>query len=254
MLPDLSVVVPVKNEAENIAPLIGEIVAALNGITAFEIVYVNDGSDDGTAAALDAERAAWPEILRVVEHDRCCGKSRATISGVQAARAPVIATLDGDGQDDPAIIPEIWARMTQAGASDLNLVICGHRKNRKDTNWRRFASRFANRLRAWLLKDATPDSGCGLKMFGREAFLELPRFDNMHRFLPALFLKQGRTVVSVEVTNRPRERGTSKYGVWDRAWASIWDLMGVMWLQRRTSLPGRKTELERIVKNIAIGD
>lgn len=244
MLPDLSVVVPVKNEAENIAPLIGEIAAALDGVARFEIVYVNDGSDDGTAAALDRERAARPDVLRVVVHDRSCGQSRAVISGIQAARAPVVATLDGDGQNDPASIPDMWARLTKDGAPDLNLVICGHRKNRKDTGWRRFASRIANRVRSWLLKDATPDSGCGLKMFGREAFLELPRFDHMHRFLPPLFLKQGREVISVEVRHRPRERGTSKYGVWDRAWAGIWDLMGVMWLQRRSRLPVRKSVLE----------
>jgi dolichol-phosphate mannosyltransferase len=244
MLPDLSVVVPVKNEAENIAPLIGEIVAALEGIAGFEIVYVDDGSDDGTAAALDTQRAARGGLLRVVVHDRSCGQSRAVISGIQAARAPVIATLDGDGQNDPASIPAMWVRMTRDGAPDLNLVICGHRRNRKDTGWRRFASRFANRVRSWLLKDATPDSGCGLKMFGREAFLELPRFDHMHRFLPPLFIRQGREVISVDVHHRPRERGTSKYGVWDRAWAGIWDLMGVMWLQRRTRLPGRRIELE----------
>ena len=243
MIPELSVVVPVKNEAENIAPLIAEIVAALDGLADFEIVYVNDGSDDTTADVLAAQQSQWGAGLKVIAHDRSCGQSRAVISGIQAASSPVIVTLDGDGQNDPSSIPEMWRRMTQGGAPDLNLVICGHRKNRKDTGWRRFASRIANRLRSFLLKDSTPDSGCGLKMFGREAFLELPRFDHMHRFLPPLFLKQGRQVISVEVLHRPRERGASKYGVWDRAWAGIWDLMGVMWLQRRTRLPGSKTEL-----------
>lgn len=248
MTPELSVVVPVKNEAENIAPLIGEISAALNDIARFEIVYVNDGSDDDTATLLEKERVARNGLLRVVAHDRSCGQSRAVISGIQAARGPVIVTLDGDGQNDPASIPDMWSRLTQGGAPDLNLVICGHRKNRKDTGWRRFASRIANRVRSWLLKDATPDSGCGLKMFGREAFLELPRFDHMHRFLPPLFLKHGREVISVEVHHRPRERGTSKYGVWDRAWAGIWDLLGVMWLQRRTRLPKTKTEIGKTLE------
>lgn len=239
---DLSVVVPVHNEAENIAPLVAEIVAALDGTLAFEIVYVDDGSTDGTADAL-AETAKKHPQLRVVRHGVCCGQSRAVITGVKAARAAVVATLDGDGQNDPEGIVRLWERMTASGTPDMNLVVCGHRKNRKDTGWRRFASRIGNKVRAGLLKDDTPDSGCGLKVFAREAFLDLPTFDHMHRFLPPLFLRQGREVVSVEVKHRPRERGTSKYGVFDRLWVGIWDLLGVMWLQRRSRYPGQTTEL-----------
>lgn len=238
---DLSVVVPVRNEAENIAPLVAEIHAALSGRVAFEIVYVDDGSDDGTAAALQAAKGAFAE-LRVIRHDRGCGQSRAVITGVEAARAPFVATLDGDGQNDPASIWPMWERLCQDGAPDPALVVCGHRRNRKDTGWRRFVSRFANRIRAALLRDDTPDSGCGLKLFSREAFLDLPRFDHMHRFLPALFLTRGQRVVSVEVIHRPRERGRSKYGTWDRAWAGIWDLMGVVWLRRRSTYPKTRTE------------
>jgi dolichol-phosphate mannosyltransferase len=235
---DLSVVVPVHNEAENIEPLIDEIVTALNGRLDFEIVYIDDGSSDGTADAL-AVAAKKHKRLRVIRHDVCCGQSRAIISGVKDARAPIIATLDGDGQNDPVGIMALWERMANSGKPDPNLVICGHRVNRKDTGWRRFASKVGNKVRSALLGDATPDSGCGLKLFARAAFLDLPRFDHMHRFLPPLFLRQGRAVVSVEVKHRPRERGTSKYGVFDRLWVGIWDLLGVMWLQRRSRYPGQ---------------
>lgn len=238
---DLSVVVPVRNEAENILPLISEIHGALSGRLDFEIVYVNDGSDDATAEQLKKARAQFP-MLRVVTHDRACGQSRAVVTGINHAKAKFIATLDGDGQNDPASIPAMWDRLKASGTPDTNLVICGFRKNRKDTGMRRFASKIANGIRARLLNDATPDSGCGLKLFSREAFLDLPHFDHMHRFLPALFLRRGCTVVSVEVHHRPRERGVSKYGILDRLWAGIWDLLGVMWLQRRTRYPIIKKE------------
>lgn len=240
---DLSVVVPVHNEAENIKPLIDEIDAALDGTLDFEIVYVDDASTDGTADALKAMQAA-NKRLRVLTHGARSGQSRAVITGIKAARAPMIVTLDGDGQNDPEGIVRLWARATEGGAPDKNLVVCGHRKNRKDTGWRRLASRVGNRIRSFLLRDDTPDSGCGLKVFSRDAFLDLPRFDHMHRFLPPLFLRQGRTVVSVEVHHRPRERGRSKYGVFDRLWVGIWDLLGVMWLQRRTKYPAVREQTD----------
>lgn len=236
---DLSVVVPVKDEAGNILPLVREISAALESVSPpldYEIVYVDDGSADATPEELDAAKAEQPR-LRVIRHARACGQSRAVMTGVRHAAGRFIATIDGDGQNDPASLPAMWARLTEGGAPDEKLVVCGHRKNRKDTGWRRFVSRVANKIRAGLLRDDTPDSGCGLKLFSREAFLDLPTFDHMHRFLPPLFLKQGRKVVSVEVLHRPRERGASKYGTLDRLWAGIWDLLGVMWLQKRSRYP-----------------
>jgi dolichol-phosphate mannosyltransferase len=238
---DLSVVVPVKNEAGNIHPLIDEIVAALGDRLAYEIVYVNDGSTDATADELAAARRAVP-VLRVLHHDRSCGQSRAVATGCVAARGRFIATLDGDGQNDPGGIAALWARLNAGGAPDEGLVVCGWRKARKDTGWRRFVSRVANGVRGALLGDRTPDSGCGLKIFARAAFLDLPRFDHMHRFLPALFLKQGKRVVSVEVNHRPRGRGTSKYGTWGRFAAGVVDLLGVLWLQRRSRRPTFITE------------
>ena len=238
---DLSVIVPVLNEAENVAPLIAEIEAALDGLLDFEIIYIDDGSDDGTGEALRTAKKKHKR-LRSLKHVIPCGQSRAIISGVKAARAPIIATLDGDGQNDPASIPDLWRRISAGGEPDPGLVICGHRVNRKDTAWRRFASRIGNRVRSMLLGDSTPDSGCGLKLFSREAFLDLPRFDHMHRFLPPLFLKMGLQVVSVDVRHRPRRAGRSKYGVFDRLWVGIWDLLGVMWLQRRSRYPTKSEE------------
>ena len=232
----LSVVVPVRNEAGNIGPLVDEIYAALDGVARFEVIYVDDGSTDTTAAELIAARAKH-NSLRILTLGESVGQSFAFLSGIRAARAPFIVTLDGDGQNDPASIPAMWARMTEKGAPDSQLMICGHRKNRRDTLWRRFASRCGNGIRRGLLRDATPDSGCALKIFARAAFLDLPRFDHMHRFLPPLFLHQGLDVISVEVNHRPRERGVSKYGVLDRLWDGIWDLMGVVWLIRRTKYP-----------------
>lgn len=233
---DLSVVVPVRNEAENIGPLIAEIHAALEGAVEFEVIYVDDGSSDATPARLADARARHGR-LRTLRHAQSCGQSAAIATGVLAARGIWIATLDGDGQNDPADIPSLWQRVAREGTPDPGLVIVGHRKKRRDTALRRVASRVANTIRAGLLGDRTPDTGCGLKLFAREAFVELPRFDHMHRFLPALFLGHGRRVVSVEVNHRPRQRGQSNYGILDRLWVGIVDLFGVKWLLRRTSVP-----------------
>jgi dolichol-phosphate mannosyltransferase len=231
MAPLLSVVVPVKNEAPNIAPLIAEIRAAVAGI-AHEIVFVDDGSTDDTPAALAHAAAQAPLTHR--RHRACCGQSAAILTGIRAATAPWIATLDGDGQNDPADIPALLAR----AQSEPGLVlIAGHRTNRQDSTVKRLSSRFANRLRAAALRDATPDTGCGLKLFRRDAFLELPAFDHMHRFLPALFIRAGGRVISVPVNHRPRTRGTSNYGTIDRALVGMVDLLGVAWLQRRGSRP-----------------
>lgn len=232
----LSVVVPVKNEEDNIEPLVREIVAALQGRAEFEIIYVNDGSTDRTQQVLDTLRREL-SMLRVVRHRHACGQSQAVTSGVRAAQYEWIATLDGDGQNDPADIPALLARLADMQATDNLELLAGWRAQRNDTFLRRLSSKVANGVRARLLKDNTPDTGCGLKLFARESFLRLPNFDHMHRFLPALVMRGGGDVVSVPVHHRPRERGTSKYGVHNRLWVGIVDLFGVAWLQRRVRLP-----------------
>lgn len=239
---DLTVVIPVRDEAGNLKPLVAEIHAALDGVMDFEVIFIDDGSRDATrdeAAAI----AKSDSRIRLLVHEKGSGKTRALINGIKAARGPVIVTIDGDRQDDPMDIRNFWAKMTAGGAPDLNLAISGWRTKRKDSRWKWLISRFANRIRATLLGDDTPDSGCGFKMFPRDAFLELPRFDNMHRFLPALFRKYGCRLDVQKVNHRPRAEGRSKYGTIDRAWASFWDLMGVIWLQRRTRYP-KVTEKE----------
>lgn len=229
--PELSVVVPVRNEGPNIAPLIAEIEAALAEVP-HEIVYVDDGSTDDTPQRLAEQHAIAPLVVR--RHRSACGQSAAILTGVRAARGIWIATLDGDGQNDPADIPALLA---QARLAEGLVLTAGHRVTRRDTRTKRMASRWANTIRARLLGDATPDTGCGLKLFQREAFLALPHFDHMHRYLPALFIRAGGRVVSVPVNHRPRTRGASKYGTLDRLWVGIFDLAGVYWLQRRWKRP-----------------
>ena len=225
--PEISVVIPVCNEAENVAPLAGEIVRALGG-REFEILFVDDGSTDATAAAVQACRDGGVPQIRLLRHSFRSGQSAAVHSGVRQARAEWIATLDGDGQNDPADIPALLA-----ARGDAQLVMGNRVGRRRDTWLRRLQSRVANGVRASLLGDGTPDTGCGIKLMHRETFLALPRFDHMHRFLPALFQRAGAKVVSVPVNHRPRERGVSKYGLLDRLWVGIVDIFGVMWLQRR---------------------
>jgi dolichol-phosphate mannosyltransferase len=235
--PLLAVVVPVKNEADNILPLIEEIERALTDRVPFEIIYVDDGSDDATPEILRLARARTG-VLRVLRHARSCGQSAAVATGIKAARAPIIATLDGDGQNDPADIPALLQTLlAEPEEKRDDLLVAGLRAKRRDSGLRRLSSKIANRVRAALLKDDTPDTGCGLKLFTRTAFLDMPRFDHMHRFLPALMIRRGGRVLSVPVNHRPRERGVSKYGVWNRLWVGIVDLFGVMWLQRRASRP-----------------
>ncbi|MDH5748719.1 MAG: glycosyltransferase family 2 protein [Rhodospirillales bacterium] len=231
--PDLAIVVPVYNEQDNIEPLIREIKAALDEGSSYEIIYVDDGSTDATPDRLKAMEALSPSLKAIRHRDRT-GQSTAIATGVRAAGAPVIATLDGDGQNDPADIPKLLQIFNQSGNRDF-ILVAGLRANRKDTLLKRLSSRIANRVRARLLGDDTPDTGCGLKIFSRAAFLDMPRFDHMHRFLPALMIRQGGMVISVPVNHRPRQRGQSKYGLWDRLWVGIFDLIGVMWLLRRAS-------------------
>ena len=234
-VPELAVVVPVRNEQDNVLPLIAEIHAALEGVAEFEVVYVDDGSDDRTPERLAEARTRFPRLV-TLRHRESCGQSAAVATGVKAARARFVATLDGDGQNDPADIPAMLDRLRAAADPDRFLV-AGWRAKRRDSAVKRITSKLANALRRALLHDDTPDTGCGLKVFTREGFLNLPRFDHMHRYLPALFLRAGGSVVSVAVNHRPRERGTSKYGTLDRALVGISDLLGVMWLMRRGSVP-----------------
>jgi len=231
MNPEISVVVPVCNEAENVEPLAREIHAAL-GDRAYEMIFVDDGSTDDTAANLRRLKNQLP-ALRVLSHSFRSGQSAAVASGVRAARGAWVATLDGDGQNDPADIPKLIAARDEPANRGVQLFMGNRKASRKDTAFRKLQSSIANGVRSSLLGDQTPDTGCGIKLFARDLFLELPRFDHMHRFLPALFMRQGARVVSIPVSHRPRTRGTSKYGMLNRLWVGIVDIGGVMWLRRR---------------------
>ena len=234
---EISVVVPVHNEAGNIISLIEEIVNAMNTAKAYEIIYVDDGSNDQTTAALKQALREF-KALRVIRHQQSCGQSTAIYTGVKAAKYPWIATLDGDGQNDPADIPRLYEALIRERETAANLwMVAGWRNKRYDSAWRLFSSKVANGVRSRLLGDNTPDTGCGLKIFSRERFLELPYFDHMHRFLPALILRAGGHVISVPVNHRSRTNGQSKYGTLDRLWAGITDMFGVIWLQKRAKLP-----------------
>ena len=227
----LSVVVPVRNEQDNVAPLIAEIHAALQNFT-YEIVYVDDGSTDQTYERLKQLQMQYLQ-LRIVRHAQSCGQSTAVRTGVKAAKYDWVATLDGDGQNDPADIPKLIAAATQG----IELVGGNRRQSRKDTWVKRISSVVANTVRSKMLKDETPDTGCGLKLFLREAFLDLPYFDHMHRYLPALIKRRGGVVISVAVSHRNREFGKSNYGTLDRLRVGLVDLFGVSWLQRRAKIP-----------------
>jgi dolichol-phosphate mannosyltransferase len=231
----ISVVVPVHNETDNVEALIAEIDQALSGQEAYEMIFVDDGSTDDTAAKLLQAMQVYPS-LRVLKHAKSCGQSRAVHSGVLAAQYPWIATLDGDGQNDPADIPNLVEAYQQQNDSDL-WMLAGFRHQRNDTGWRRFSSKFANSIRQSIFHDATPDTGCGLKLFLRDKFLALPYFDHIHRFLPALVQMAGGKVISVKVGHRSRNFGVSKYGTLDRLMVGIVDILGVVWLKKRHSLP-----------------
>ena len=232
----LSVVVPVKDERDNIVPLVTEIHDALAHLPEFEVIYVDDGSSDGTTEVLREARKRFPK-LRVIRHERACGQSTAVYTGVRAARYPWIATLDGDGQNNPEDIPALLEAVKPGVRPARLALVAGNRVTRRDTRFRRFSSRVANGVRGNLLNDRTPDTGCGLKVFSRDAFLELPFFDHMHRFLPALVLRHGGEIQSVPVSHRHRQAGRSKYGLHNRLWVGIVDLFGVMWLNRRMKRP-----------------
>ena len=232
----ISVVVPVKNEQDNLASLIAEIDAALSKVK-HEIIYVNDGSTDATLSTLKQLQKKYKQ-LRVIGHQQSCGQSTAVRTGVKFARYDWVATLDGDGQNNPADIP----KLIDAVSEGVELVGGNRRLSRRDTFIKRISSVIANTVRSAMLRDDTPDTGCGLKLFQREAFLDLPYFDHMHRFLPALIKRRGGKIVSVHVQHRNREHGKSNYGTIDRLIVGIVDLFGVAWLQRRAKLPKAKEE------------
>ena len=231
-VPTLSIVIPVCNEADNVAPLTVEIEAALRGLGSFEIIYVDDGSTDATAANVRAIRDRVSHV-RLLRHPTRCGQSVALRNGVRAARAEWVVTLDGDGQNDPADIPLLFDALRRDRSGKVRLIIGDRRRARQDSWVRLVSSRIANAVRRRMLHDGTPDTGCGIKLLHRATFLQLPAFNHMHRFLPALYQRDGAVVLSVPVRHRARTRGVSKYGIHNRLWVGIVDMFAVRWLIRR---------------------
>ena len=230
-----------RNEADNVAPLIAEITAALDGRWNYEIIYVNDGSTDATAERL-ASAMKSRSNLRQIRHAASVGQSAAVRSGVRAARGAIVATLDGDGQNNPAFLPALISAIEQGGGRAG--LAAGQRVGRKDTDFKKLQSRIANAVRKTVLHDGTRDTGCGLKAFRRDVFLALPYFDGLHRFLPALVRREGYDIVYVDVIDRPRHSGVSNYGFFDRLWIGIMDLAGVWWLIRRKKPTPDVTEVK----------
>lgn len=238
----LSIVIPVKDEAGNIAPLVTEIERACAELQPFETIFIDDGSTDGTLDELEAVRIPRP-WLRVLRHDRCAGKAAAVRTGVRHAHGPIIATIDGDGQNDPAFIPVLFAAVFEGG--ERVGLAQGQRLGRKDGRLKSLQSRIANGVRGRILKDATRDTGCGFKLFRRNVYLALPHFDGLHRFMPALVAREGYLVVHRDVVDRARMSGLSKYGLFDRLWVGLLDLAGVWWLIRRGRVMPVATEIAR---------
>lgn len=232
---ELSIVVPVHNEAGNVEQLVREIATALDG-RSFEMVFVDDASTDDTRSVLVGLKEKFP-MLRVLSHRKNAGQSRAIRTGIRGARGHVVGTLDGDGQNDPADLPDLYRQLTRADAPEDLKMVMGRRASRKDTAWKRFGSRFANSIRKRLLKDDCDDSGCGIKVMNREAFLSLPYFDHMHRYMPAIMGAEGYKVEFRDVNHRERGAGQSKYTNFGRLWAALSDLRGVTWLIRRRRNP-----------------
>ncbi len=231
----ISVVIPAKDELENIKPLVDEIYSALKNNEDFEIIYVDDGSTDGTFDEIARLKNEGYTALRALKHKESVGQSTAIYDGVKAAKGELIVTLDADGQNNPINIPAMLKKARNFSTGE-HFCIAGYRKNRKDTPWKRFQSRVANKVRASILDDGTPDTGCGLKVFPRETFLQLPYFDHMHRYIPALIRRLQGTIVVVEVDHRNRQAGISKYNMWNRLWVGLVDMWAVRWLQKRTKI------------------
>jgi dolichol-phosphate mannosyltransferase len=247
--PVLSVVVPVRNEVGNVATLVGEIAKAVTPLGPFEIIYVNDGSFDGTGDELTGQRARYPQ-LRQIDHTASCGQSAAIRTGVRAARASIVCTLDGDGQNDPIYIPQLYRKLQEAG--DACGLVQGQRVGRKATAFKKMQSHIANAVRSWFLQDGTRDTGCGLKCFRRDVYMELPYFDALHRFMAALVRREGFEIAYVNVVDRERLSGVSNYGFFDRIWIGILDLFGVRWLiRRRRRVPRFHQVSEEVSKEVA---
>lgn len=235
---EVSIVIPAKNEEDNVEPLISEIMTALDGVAEFEIIYVDDGSTDKTHAELLRLMDLGNTHIRPVRHRFSVGQSTAIMTGIQVAQGELIVTMDADGQNDPADIPELLAAARKFPAA-TDFCIAGYRKNRKDTAWKRFQSKVANNIRRRILNDGTPDTGCGLKIVPKATFLKLPYFDHIHRFIPALVRRVNGEIVVVEVNHRDRQAGVSKYNMLGRLGVGIVDMFGVMWLQRRVKIAER---------------
>jgi len=240
-VPALSVVIPMYNEAENVVPLVSEVCGTLGAGGDYEVVLVDDGSKDATLREMQHARALYGQQVRILRHDRNRGQSSGIWTGVSAARGRLVATLDGDGQNDPADIPRLVETLYARAPEGVTMVV-GERQKRHDSWLRRVSSRVANSVRNALLHDGIADTGCGLEVFDRTAFLELAPFDHMHRFLPALVQAKGGIVVALRVSHRARRAGRSKYGVGNRLWVGIVDLAGVMWLTRRGIAPNASRE------------
>ena len=232
--PRFSIVIPCRDEEENIAPLVAEICEVVGNRSDIEVIIVDDGSADGTRDRILRARLQMPLPVRIIAHSRNLGQSAGLCTGIDAARGDWIVTMDGDGQNDPRDVVKFIDWLETQGVDTDIVIVCGHRQKRHDTWIRRLSSKVANGVRARVLGDATPDTGCGLKLIRRDTFQTLPRFDHMHRFLPALAQRTGGQIVSVEVRHRPRVRGESKYGVHNRLWVGIIDMFGVLWLKRRS--------------------
>lgn len=241
-MPTVSVIIPCRNEAANLAFLLDEIETAMSG-REHEVIVVDDGSSDGTAEAVSQRIRKGAGHLRLIRHERSAGQSAALRSGVLAARNDIIVTLDGDGQNDPAYLPMLADRLAKAGASVG--IVAGQRLRRTDTRLKQMSSRFANGLREAILHDGTRDSGCGLKALPTPLFRRLPYFDGWHRYLPALVLREGYAVAHLDVVDRPRRHGQSNYGILDRGLRGALDLFGVWWLRRRMKTVPKATETGR---------
>lgn len=240
--PTVSIVIPSLNEAENIDPLVTEIMGAAGQFPLLEIIYVNDGSTDDTLEVLKNLRQRTPQI-RILNHDRRSGQSAAMMTGARAARGDLIVTMDGDGQNNPSDIPKLYNAFLNRNNNNNLGMVAGQRVNRQDTWSKKISSRMANKIRAFLLNDGVRDTGCSLKLIRRDVYVRLPHFTHMHRYLPALVKREGFEIALVDVSHRPRTRGISKYNNLQRALVGITDLLGVMWLQRRAKMPSRIDEL-----------